>query len=191
VAEFSRVLFLVVELCSLCFQSTDLSITNVVASALFGDGAAGAIVSCHGEGPSIGPSGEYTWAGSLDVMGWEVSPTGLKALLSRDIPTLVRNGLRPVVDDFLRKHGLSLSDIGKFVCHPGGGKVVAALEDAFELPEGALIETRRVLHDYGNMSAATVLFVLREALANSGRQRMLLTAMGPGFTAGFVVLDCR
>src|SRR5690349_14119523 len=72
-------LLLVVELCSLCFQSTDLSIANVVATALFGDGAAGAIVSCRGQGPSIGPSGEHIWASSLDVMGWEVSPTGLKA----------------------------------------------------------------------------------------------------------------
>jgi alkylresorcinol/alkylpyrone synthase len=190
-APASRVLFLVVELCSLCFQENDRSKSNIVATALFGDGAAGAIVSCRGEGPSIGPSGEHTWAGSLGVMGWDVSSTGLKAFLSRDIPALVRNGLRQVVDDFLGGNGLSLPDIGTFVCHPGGAKVVAALEEPFGLPEGALVETRRVLRDYGNMSAATVLFVLRATLQKSIRQQMLLTAVGPGFSAGFVVLDNR
>lgn len=190
-APESRVLFLVVELCALCFQKNDRSKSNIVATALFGDGAAGAIVSCRGEGPSIGPTGEHTWPDSLGIMGWDVAQDGLKAIFSRDIPALVRKQLRAVAADFLTSNGLSFNDIGAFVCHPGGTKVVAALEEVFGLPDGALIEARRVLRDYGNMSASTVLFVLHAMLQKAVKRRMLVTAMGPGFSAGFLVLDSR
>lgn len=187
----SRVLFLVVELCALSFRKNDLSKSNIVATALFGDGAAGVIVSCQGDGPRLGPAGEYTWPQSLDVMGWEVEEDGLKALFSRDIPSLVRGKLRDAASAFLARHGLGLHDFGAFACHPGGAKVLTALEEAFELGEGALAEGRRVLRDYGNMSAATVFFVLERMLGQGVRHRMLMTAMGPGFTAGFQVLDNR
>ena len=190
-APKSRVLFLVVELCGLSFQPADRSKSNIVATALFGDGAAGAIISCRGEGPVIGASGEHTWPNSLGIMGWEVASGGLKAIFSRDIPSLVRTQLREVAADFLARNGLSFADIGAFVCHPGGAKVVAALEDAFELADGTLVEARRVLRNYGNMSAPTVLFVLQAMLHKQLRRRMLLTALGPGFSAGFLVLDNR
>ncbi len=187
-APHSRVLFLVVELCALCFRKDDCSKSNVVATALFGDGAAGAIVSCRGEGPAIGAAGEYTWPGSLEIMGWDVAEDGLKAIFSRDIPSHIRRHLRAVAADFLARNALSFDDIGAFVCHPGGAKVVAALEEAFALPEGTMVETRRVLRDYGNMSAPTVLFVLDAMLRKHAGCRMMLTAMGPGFSAGFLVL---
>ncbi|HZS85025.1 MAG TPA: 3-oxoacyl-[acyl-carrier-protein] synthase III C-terminal domain-containing protein [Stellaceae bacterium] len=190
-APASRVLFLVVELCMLCFRKDDLSKSNIVATALFGDGAAGAILACAGDGPRLGPAGEHTWPQSLDIMGWEVEEDGLKALFSRDIPALVRSRLRAAADAFLARHGLSRDAIGAFVCHPGGAKVLSALEEAFELAPGSLVEARRVLRDYGNMSAVTVLFVLERMLRNGVRRRMLMSALGPGFTAGFMVLDNR
>ncbi|MDB5411385.1 MAG: chalcone synthase [Rhodospirillales bacterium] len=190
-APGSRVLFLVVELCALTFRKNDVSKSNVVATALFGDGAAGAIVSTDGDGPALGVSGEHTWPDSLDIMGWDVEEDGLKAIFSRDIPSLVRGKLRTATQAFLDRHKLSFADFGAFVCHPGGAKVLTALEEAFGLAEGALAEGRRVLRDYGNMSAATVFFVLDRVLRSGQRHRMLMTALGPGFSVGFLELDNR
>jgi alkylresorcinol/alkylpyrone synthase len=186
------VLFLVVELCALSFRRDDWSKSNIVATALFGDGAAGALLSTTGEGPAIIATGEHTWPGSLDIMGWDVADDGFSAVFSRDIPQLVGTGLRGVADEFLARHGLALDDLDRFVCHPGGAKVVTALEQSFGLPSGALAGARQVLRDYGNMSAATVMFVLEQMLADRPRWNLaLLNALGPGFTAGFVVLENR
>ena len=188
-APESRILFLVVELCTLSFRKNDTSKSNLVATALFGDGAAGAVISCHGEGPAIGAGGEHTWPDSLDIMGWNVTDDGLKALFSRDIPKLVREQMREIATVFLRRHKLGFDDIRHFVCHPGGAKVITAFEAAFGLPDGALTHGRSVLRDYGNMSAATVLFVLERTLRTGASGRMLLSALGPGFTAGFLLLE--
>lgn len=187
----SRVLFLVVELCSLTFRKQDRSKSNIVATALFGDGAAAAVVSCLGDpsAPRLGPWGEHTWPDSLDVMGWNVADDGLKVVFSRDIPALVRGEFRSVIDDFLDRHGMSVDDIEEYVCHPGGAKVVDALEDCLGLPPGALGLARDTLRDHGNMSAATVLFVLRSALDAEPSRRRLLTTLGPGFTAAMLMVD--
>ena len=193
----SRVLFLVAELCTLTFCRTDQTTANVVATALFGDGAAGAVLSTDGTGPAIRAWGEHTWPHSLDLMGWHVTDQGLEVQLSRGIPDIARRRVRPVVEKFLASVGLALSDIDEFVCHPGGARVLAALERAFGLPAGGLAVSRGVLRDYGNMSAATVLFVLERVLeaapAERGRRgtarRHLLTGLGPGFSMGFVVLE--
>ena len=186
------VLFLVVELCALSFRRDDWSKSNIVATALFGDGAAGALLSTKGAGPAIVATGEHTWPGTLDVMGWDVADEGFSAVFSRDIPQLVETRFRAVAKEFLSRRGLALDDIDRFVCHPGGAKVVGALEHAFDLPEGALVSARRVLRDYGNMSAATVVFVLEQMLAETTPWKLaLLNALGPGFTAGFLVLDNR
>ena len=188
----SRVLLLVVELCSLTFRNQDRSKSNLVATALFGAGAAAAIVSCRAEyahAPRLGPWGEHTWPDSLDVMGWEVADDGLKVVFSRDIPTLVREDLRPVIDAFLRKNGAELNDVAGFVCHPGGAKVLDALEDCFGLQRGDLVHARNVLRAHGNMSAATVLFVLRETLDAKARGPQLMTTLGPGFTAAMMMVE--
>ena len=183
-----QVLFLVVELCGLTFQKGDLSKSNVIATALFGDGAAGAIVSCEGTGPVITGWGEHTWPDSLNVMGWNVSDNGLNVLFSRDIPTLVRKEMKSAVRNYLQDQELTVDDIDAYVTHPGGAKVLDALEEAFELPAGGLVHAREVLRRYGNMSAATVLFVLENTLAaQSGR--FLMSSLGPGFTAGFLTLE--
>jgi alkylresorcinol/alkylpyrone synthase len=184
----ARVLFLVVELCALAFRKNDVSKSNIVATALFGDGAAAAIVSCRGHGPALGEASEHTWPHSLDVMGWDVAEDGLKAIFSRDIPNLITRNIRALAAEFLAREDLHLKDIDHFVCHPGGAKVVSALEEAFALEAGALACVRGVLNDYGNMSAPTVLFVLERVLATGAAGRMLLTALGPGFTAGFLLL---
>jgi alkylresorcinol/alkylpyrone synthase len=196
VAPGEKVLFLVVELCALSFRRDDWSKSNIVATALFGDGAAGALLSTAGEGPAIVAAGEHTWPGTLDVMGWDVADNGFSAVFSRDIPQLVNTQLRDVAAAFLARNGLAIADIGRFVCHPGGAKVVAALERAFGLQQGALVEAWGVLRDYGNMSAATVMFVLERMLAaarvtGDPWKRALMNALGPGFTAGFLVLDNR
>ncbi len=185
----SNVLYLVVELCTLTFRHGDNSKSNVVASALFGDGAAAAVISTDGDGPAFGPSGEHTWAQSLDIMGWRVQEDGLGVLFSRDIPALVRAEIRPIADAFLEQNGAAVADLAGIVCHPGGAKVLDALEDAFALPPGGLATARGVLRDYGNMSAATVLFVLERTLAQTNRGRYLMSALGPGFSVGLQMLE--
>jgi len=187
----SKVLFLVVELCALTFRKNDLSKSNIIATALFGDGAAGAILSTEGEGPVLGAAHEHTWAHSLDVMGWDMAEDGLKARFAASIPGLVASDFRPLLDDFLARSGIGFSDIDAFACHPGGAKVLDALEDALEMPRGGLEDSRAVLSDYGNMSAVTVLFVAERMNLRQKNQRTLLTALGPGFSAAFLMLDGR
>lgn len=190
-APHELVLYLVVELCALSFRRDDFSKSNIVATALFGDGAAAALLACADAGAAVVGAGEYTWPESLDVMGWDVTGDGLRAIFSRDIPNLVATRLRDVTVAFLAHHALSLTDIDRFVCHPGGAKVVDALETAFDLPPGTLSGARDVLREYGNMSAATVMFVLERAISNGAPawKRALVTALGPGFTAGFTLLE--
>lgn len=185
----SRVLLLVVELCTLAFRLSDKSKANLVASALFGDGAAAAILSTEGDGPALLASGEHRWSGSLDVMGWTVEDDGLGVLFSVRVPEVVRQGMRAATDEFLAGQGLTLAEIDRLISHPGGAKVVQALEQCLGLDGPALEDTLAVLREHGNMSAASVLFVLERALAAPDWRRGLMTAMGPGFSAGFALLD--
>ena len=192
-----RILYLVVELCTLTFCRGDQTTANIVATALFGDGAAGVVLTTDGPGPAIRAWGEHTWPRSLDIMGWRVTQEGLEVQLSRGIPDIARHQVRPVADEFLASVGLKFADVDDFICHPGGARVLEALEDAFSLPSGGLAASRGILRDYGNMSAATVLFVLRRVLdtaaADNGRRgeprRYLMTGLGPGFSMGFLVLE--
>ena len=192
-APNSHVLFLDIELSTLTFRRDDRSKANLVATALFGDGAAGAVLTCRDDAPAnaprIGPAGEHTWPDTLDIMGWDVADDGLQVVFSRDIPTLVRSELRPVVDTFLRRNRISLHDINEYICHPGGARVLDALESALDLKAGALVYSRHVLREHGNMSSATVLFILRQALDAGAKGRYLLTSMGPGFTAAMMIIE--
>jgi alkylresorcinol/alkylpyrone synthase len=185
----SRVLFLVVELCALTFRKDDISKSNIVAAALFGDGAAGAIISSSGDGPALGASGSHTWPNSLDIMGWEVEEDGLKARFAQSIPALVASDFRSIAAGFLRKNDIPRQSIEGFACHPGGAKVLDALEDALDLPRNALEDSRTVLRDYGNMSAVTALFVLHRMRARGLKGRTLMSALGPGFSAAFLMLE--
>jgi alkylresorcinol/alkylpyrone synthase len=188
-APGETVLLVAVELCTLAFRDDEMTKANIVATALFGDGAAAAVVSARGdEGVAIESSGEHLWPDTLDIMGWRVDPVGFSAIFSRSIPDVVTDKLRPAADAFLARQGLLLDDVDHFVFHPGGAKVVNALESVFGLPQGALNKERQVLRDFGNMSAPTVLFVLEQAMATGLQGRSFVSALGPGFTASFLTL---
>ena len=185
----TKILFLCVELCALTFRKDDIAKSNIVATALFGDGAAGAIISTEGDGPILGPSGEHTWPDSLGIMGWDIEEDGFKAIFSKSIPELVEKEFESVLFDFLESNDLKLRDFDAFACHPGGAKVLSALERVFRLEEGGLKDSREILRQYGNMSAVTVLFVLERMRVRERRQRTLMSTLGPGFTAAFMTLE--
>lgn len=182
------VLLAVIELCTLAFRPDEMSKSNIIASALFGDGAAAAIIRDQGPGPVIEHEGEHTWPNTTGVMGWRVDQEGFGAIFSRSIPDLARNDLRSAADGFLARHKLSFADVDYYSFHPGGTKVIQALEQAFELAEGTLQSERAILADFGNMSAPTVLFVLQRDLEQPWAGRRFLGSLGPGFTASFLTM---
>jgi alkylresorcinol/alkylpyrone synthase len=185
----STVLIVVIELCTLAFRPDEMTKSNIVATALFGDGAAACVLSTVGEAHGeIEHAGEHTWPGTIDVMGWRMDPQGFGAIFSRSIPDMAATDLRPAADAFLARHGLSLADAEAFSFHPGGAKVIMALEQAFSLERGQLQDERAILAGYGNMSAPTVLFVLERALAQPFAGRRFISALGPGFTASFLTM---
>ncbi|MGB6399952.1 MAG: type III polyketide synthase [Bradyrhizobium sp.] len=185
----TNVLLVALELCTLAVRHDELTKANVVAASLFGDGAA-AVVLRAGDGGAtrIEATGEKLWPETLDVMGWSVDPEGFGVIFQRTIPDFVRDNLGPAVAEILARMELSIDDIDRFVCHPGGTKVIVALERALALDQGALDHEREVIADYGNMSAPTVLFVLERLRAHGLPKRSLLTSLGPGFTASCVAL---
>jgi alkylresorcinol/alkylpyrone synthase len=200
----ARVLLVALELCSLTFQRRDLDRRNLVAAALFADGAAAAIIlgaearvpAANGSGSGaraleLVASRSMLWPDTLDVMGWDVDERGLHVIFSRDIPTIVRDWVRPNLDSFLAANGTSLEQLGHVVAHPGGPKVLAAYAEALGLPPIAFRHARDVLRECGNMSSPTCLFVLERALA-AGDIRpgdsAVLAALGPGFSSELVLM---
>jgi alkylresorcinol/alkylpyrone synthase len=185
----STVLLVAVELCTLAFRLDELTKANIVATALFGDGAAACVVRAGEAGlASVEGAGEHTWADTLDIMGWNVDPVGFGVIFARSIPPFIDEHLKPAISGLLERLGLQVSDIGRFVCHAGGTKVIAALERALSLDQGSLDHEREVLAEHGNMSAPTVLFVLDRVIRGGLPGRALLSALGPGFTASCVAL---
>lgn len=184
------VLFVAVELCTLAFRLDDLSKADIVATALFGDGAAACVLRC-GEGgfAHMEAAAEHTWPGTLDIMGWRVDPQGLGVIFARAIPPFARARLRPAMIGMLASRGIELDDVDRFICHPGGMKVIDALEASLSLGQGRLDHERAVLADHGNMSAPTVLYVLDRARRAGLPKLSVLTALGPGFTASTVMLS--
>jgi len=190
-APGTKVLLLVVELCGLTYRAGDKSKSNFVATALFGDGAAAAIISCDSqrEDPALAAWGEHTWPNSLEVMGWRVEDDGLGVLFSPAIPALIHARFGAALDNFLASQDLTRGDLDGVLCHPGGTKVVAALEAVLGLAPGAMTDARAVLRDYGNTSATSVMFLLERVLKQGLQGRHLVSALGPGFTAGFLILE--
>ena len=183
----STVLLVAVELCTLSFRLDELTKANVVATALFGDGAAACVLRAGASGiATVEMSGQHTWSDTLAIMGWSVDAQGLGVIFDRAIPPFAEARMAPAVAGILERAGLALHDIDRFVFHPGGTKVVKAFERAFSLESGSLKLERDVLREYGNMSAPTALFVLERAIRDGLPPRTLLTAMGPGFTASCV-----
>lgn len=186
----SCVLVVAVELCSVAFRLDKLTKENIVATALFGDGAAACVLRRGEDGlAEVEMSGQHTWPDTLDIMGWSVDDTGLGVIFDRAIPPFAEANIAAAVSGILARSGLELSDVDRFACHPGGAKVVTALERALSLDQGSLDHERSVLADFGNMSAPTALFVLDRVIKGGLPARTLLTAMGPGFTASCVSLQ--
>ncbi|MFL6734254.1 MAG: type III polyketide synthase [Sphingomicrobium sp.] len=185
----SRWLFVTVETCSISIRLDSDDPAAVVATALFGDGAAAAVV---GKGAPIGRitgAAEQLWPDTLRIMGWDVEDPGLAVLFDRAIPPFIEENLKPAILTMLAQLEIEWSDIARLCCHPGGVKVITAIETALGLPEGELDLERDVLRQFGNMSAPTVLFVLERLLRRGLPGRVLMTAFGPGFTCSGLTLE--
>jgi alkylresorcinol/alkylpyrone synthase len=187
------VVLLSVELCSLTLQREDLSVENLIASGLFGDGAAAVVLvgsDRRAVGPRVVDSRSSFYPDSERVMGWDVSERGFKVVLSADVPEMVERYLRRDVDAFLADHGLEIPDIGRWISHPGGPKVLQAMEASLELPDGALEGAWTTLREVGNLSSTSVLLVLEDHLSRppSDGTWGMMSAMGPGFCSELVLL---
>jgi alkylresorcinol/alkylpyrone synthase len=187
-APGETVLVVVVELCTLAFRSDRSAKADVISSALFGDGAAAVVLRAErGDAAlQIGAAAEHTWPNTLDIMGWTVDPAGFGVVLSRALPRFIEQRLAAPARRFVKAAKLIAP---RFICHPGGAKVLDALEAALELQKGTLRDEREVLRGHGNMSAPSVLFVLERALKRGLRGSAVLSALGPGFTASFLALE--
>ena len=183
-----RALLVCVELCSLTFQFDDVSVRNLIAVSLFGDGAAAVLIEgdeLGGAGAEIVATESTLFPDSLDLMGWDVVDTGMRVVFGAGIPRVVTNHFRELATGFLAPHDLSLDQIDHHIYHPGGAKVLRAYEQAGELSPEMLEHSRSVLRDYGNMSSGTVLFVLKAFLDRgiAPGEHGLLTVFGPGFSS--------
>ena len=185
-------LFVTIETCSIAIRLDSDDPAAIVATAIFGDGAAAAVVG-RGESrlATIAGAGEKMWPDTLGIMGWRVEDPGLAVVFDRAIPPFVEAELAGAVDTLLAGMDRSRTDIDRFCCHPGGVKVIDAIESALELPVGTLDLEREVLGACGNMSAPTVLFVLDRLIARGLPERVLMTAFGPGFTAAGMLLELQ
>lgn len=186
-----------IELCSLTLQFRDRSIANTIASGLFGDGAAAAVLigatrEEQPDGPRIIGSRSVFFHDTEDLMGWEIVETGFQVVLAAGVPDLVKGSLRESVDLFLSEHGLSRREISHWMAHTGGPKVLEAMESALEVPRCALALSWQSLAKMGNLSSASVLFVAAEMLESKTARRGeygVLLAMGPGFCGELVLMQ--
>ncbi len=191
-----------VELCSLTLQRDDVSMPNIVASGLFGDGAAAVVMVGENRaarmgiaGPKVIASRSRIYPDTERTMGWDIGGSGFRIVLSAGVADIINQYLGEDVSDFLGDHDLKISDIKRWVCHPGGPRVLEAMESALDLHEGQLDVTWRSLAAIGNLSSSSVLHVLCDTLYGSGDPTpepgtpAMLTAMGPGFCAELVLLE--
>jgi alkylresorcinol/alkylpyrone synthase len=186
-----------VELCSLTMQAGDVSVPNLIATGLFGDGAAAVVCVGDARGrelarprPQVVATRSAFFYDTERVMGWDVGQSGFKVVLAASVPEFAGTRLAPVVDAFLAEHGLARRDVRSWVCHPGGPKVLEALADGLGLGADALALSWRSLREVGNLSSASVLMVLADTLRErpGGPGEMgLVMALGPGFCAELVL----
>jgi alkylresorcinol/alkylpyrone synthase len=183
-----------VELCSLTWRRDDTSVANLISTGLFGDGAAAVVLAgaeSGFDGPEILATRSVFYPQTEDVMGWDISEKGFRIVLSPQVASVIESRLAQDVDAFLAEQGLSRADVGSWIIHTGGPKILEAVERALELPDGALDPSWDCLRRVGNLSSASVLVVLEDILT---RRRpapgtySILAAMGPGFCSEFVLL---
>ena len=193
----ANVLFLTVDLCSLCTRIGDESPAMFVSAALFGDGAA-AVLLRNTNGRSRARSsrsrriraiGEWCWQDTEHIMGWDIKNDGFGVVLSPELPALIERQLGPVVREFLNRNAVRIENIKGFLFHPGGAKVLVSIADVLGLQQVQLTHSWEVLRRYGNMSSATALFVLEQALKAGADGPHLLAAFGPGFSAYLMVIE--
>ena len=185
----STVLMVTVEICTAAFRLDQLTKANMVATALFGDGAAACVLRAGDSGiAEIDGASQHMWPDTLNIMGWNIDDEGLSVVFDRDIPPFAHERVGPAVNDMLERLGIARSSVDRFACHPGGAKVIAALEQTLNLDQGVLDHERAVLSHYGNMSAPTVMFVLERMVAEGLPKRTIMTALGPGFSCGVLSL---
>lgn len=195
-AELSRglggvpVLMVAVEICSVTFRQSDTRKSNIVASSIFGDGAAAVLVGGEVGGPQVIDSHSTLFPDTHDIMGWDVTDDGLAVRFSRDIPSFVREHIPDVLRAACEVWGIERHEVRDVIAHPGGSKVLEAYSQATGLPAETFDIARTVLRDFGNMSSASVLFVLEQWLrSNSTRPPYsLMAALGPGFSSELVLL---
>ena len=184
-----------VELCSLTIQHDDVSVSNLIAAGLFGDGAAAVVIrgaDTGARGPRVIASESVFYPDTEGVMGWDFLDSGFKVVLSADVPKMVTQHVPKNVDAFLGKHGLKRSDITHWVAHTGGPKVLEAFEESLALPKDALARSWNSLRTVGNLSSSSVLYVLHDLFESKVARpgdRGLMLAMGPGFCAELVLLE--
>jgi len=198
----SKVLILTVDLCSLAIRPDDRRLVNFIATALFGDGAAGLLVQtreetsgdndsfgCETRRPQILAAGEHLWEGTEHVLALSMTEDGFQMDLGRQLPELIRNGLAEALDAFLAEAQMSRDDLDGYLVHGGGPKILDGVIQALGLPPQALTRSREVMRDFGNMSSATILFTLERAVEAGVRGRHLLLAFGFGVSAHFAIVD--
>jgi alkylresorcinol/alkylpyrone synthase len=198
----AKVLVLSIELCSLTFQKNDRSKSNLIGSSLFADGVACALVvgdqvtkrdiSQLPSYPTVKATQSTTMRDSLDVMGWEVKENGLYVVFSKDIPSIVEKWLKPNVNEFLHANHISMDRIHHFIAHPGGKKVLDAYRKSLQFPPEMLEISSNVLKNFGNMSSATIFYVLNRTMKIANIDDWgLATALGPGFSSELLLLQWR
>ena len=188
-AQDSHVLLVCVETCTPNFRADRFQKADIIATVLFGDGAAAVCVGTDGRGgagPILGAGVEHLWPDTLNIMGWDVDPTGFGVIFDRSIPSFVEEQLADAVEHGLHHMELECADVARFICHPGGAKVLEAIETTLGVEQNALTHEREVLRDFGNMSAPTVLFVLQRVMRDRPKGQTVLAALGPGFTASLL-----
>lgn len=192
------VLVVAVEVCSLAFRSDMGKKVNLISSAIFADGAAAALVVgpggvTHGKpGPELVASASMTFPDTEDVMGWEVTEDGLAVIMRRDLPQIVKTVVCPAFDELLGRWGTGVGELGHWVVHPGGPKVLESYREALGLGGSELRHSENVLRKHGNMSSPTVLYVLEDFLENgeyAKGERGVITALGPGFSSEALLFE--
>jgi alkylresorcinol/alkylpyrone synthase len=186
------VLLVSTEICSVTFQRGDISKSNIVGASLFGDGSAAVIVSADGKGPIIHQGYSTLFDDTEDIMGWDVIDTGFKVRFSRDIPDFVRANLPETFAAACAAWEVDPTEVGTFIAHPGGARVLEAYAECLGVPDEDVAVAKDILHRYGNMSSASVLFVLHEFLRTArpwpSRYGAALS-LGPGFSAEMLLLE--
>jgi len=188
-----RAAVIAVESPTATFQIDDFSMANIVSAAIFGDGAATVILSSYENetGPKIVDEGMYHFYDNIDIMGFKLTNSGMLMILDKAVPETISEHFPQILNPFLEKNQLKIKDINHLIFHPGGKKIVQTVEDIFNDFGKNINDTKDVLKQYGNMSSATVLYVLERFMDKQlpKGDRGIMLSFGPGFTAQRILLE--